>query len=211
MIQVPIEAMGGSDRVKEDPKGSATRKGKPAFGMVHRALRAATLSDHASIDRMLLQFDLNRPDDYTVFLNIHFAALVTLQADWRAQDVEDFARMLRCLQADLASLGCPTTTLPAVPPTPMNRSNAGWGVAYVVRGSRLGAAVLRRGVVSDLPTSYLDFVPVLPWGEFLLGLESIAGDSSGVDEATRAARRAFKAFVTEFERLKGVVTTRPPK
>ena len=79
----------------------------------------------------------------------------------------------------------------------------GLGIAYVVRGSRLGAAVLRRAIVSNLPTSYLDFVPVLSWAEILVKIESIAGDPDGRDDATRSARSTFNAFATEFKRLRG--------
>jgi heme oxygenase len=176
--------------------------------MMHRTLRAATRDDHALIDRMLLRFDLNRAEDYGIFLNIHFAALVTFQADWRLQDDEDFARMLRCLQADLETLGY-TTTASQVPSRGPTSPSAGLGIGYVVRGSRLGAAVLRRGVVGELPTSYLDFVPALSWAAFLLELESIADDPTGRNEATRAARSTFNAFATEFTRLQSIVSMPP--
>src|SRR5271170_2273012 len=146
MTQVPVEALGGLVRTNGVRKGSATPKVKPAVGAVHCALRAATRNDHALIDRMLLPFDLSSAEDYRTFLNIHFATLVTLQAVWRPQDSEDFEEMLHCVQLDLRTLGR-TVAAPPMPPRAPAGPSKGLGIAYVVRGSRLGAAVLRRGVI----------------------------------------------------------------
>jgi heme oxygenase len=166
---------------------------------VHLALRAATREDHAFIDRLLLGFNLNRAEDYTSFLNIHLAAISMLQADWRPRDREDFAQMICCLRADLSTLGH-TTVVPFIPFGKSANPFEGLGIAYVLRGSRLGAAILRRSVRAALPTSYLNFVPHLSWTAFLLELESIAEDSRARDEAARAACGAFKLFTTEFAR-----------
>jgi heme oxygenase len=117
--------------------------------------------------------------------------------------------MLRCLQIDLEVLGC-TTAAPPIAPREMASPAMGLGIAYVVRGSRLGAAVSRRGIFGDLPTLYLDFVPALSWTEFLIQLETIAGDPNATDVAIRAARRAFSIFITEFTRL-GAITSTAPK
>jgi heme oxygenase len=200
--------MNGRVRANRVPRGEVTPNAKSVVGVVHRALRAATRNDHAWIDRMLLPFDLSRAEDYRIFLNIHFATLVTLQADWRWEDSEDFEQMLRCVQVDLGTLGCQTTAPAYLPRAPANPST-GLGIAYVVRGSRLGALVLRRGVAGNLPTSYLDFVPALSWSQFLIELESIADDPNGRDDATRAARSTFNTFVTEFTRLQGGVMPAP--
>jgi heme oxygenase len=202
MTEVPPKAVRGAVRAKH----SASPRIKTVIGKVRRALRAATRNDHALIDRMLLTLNLNKPEDYQVFLNIHFAALSTLRMDWRPQDSEDFEQMIRCLQADLETLGTSTTATPipaCVSASPCN----GMGIAYVVRGSRWGAAALRRGVGDTLSTSYLDFVPALSWVEFLGQLESIADDPNGMGEAIRAARNTFNAFATEFSRVNGVIAT----
>jgi heme oxygenase len=202
MTQAPTMAMRGSGRPAG--VGPAAPKAKTPIGTVHQALRAATRNDHALIDRMLLPFDLSKAEDYRMFLNIHFAALITVQADWRLQDSEDFERMLRCVRADLKALGC------KVPPTSRTRPSAspatGLGIAYVIRGSRLGAAVLRRGVVGELPTAYLDFVPALSWAQFLTELESLTDDPRGTHEAVCAARGIFNTFVAEFSGAKGAAS-----
>jgi heme oxygenase (biliverdin-IX-beta and delta-forming) len=158
---------------------------------------------------MLSRFDLKRAEDYRAFLNIHFAALVILKADWRLQDREDFTQMLGCVREDLETLGCTPTVSPILDCTPASHSR-GLGISYVVRGSRLGAMILRRGVGANLPTSYLDFAPALSWAAFLSELESIAEDPNGTDEAIRAARSTFNMFATEFTRLQSVISTQPP-
>jgi heme oxygenase (biliverdin-IX-beta and delta-forming) len=191
MTQVPTEAA-------RSP-GRARKAGKEPVRPIHRKLRDATREDHASIDRMLLRFDLNRTADYILFLNIHLAALCTVQAEWRAGDDNDFNGMLDCLTADLAALGVPASR-PMRTPVPTTEA-MGLGIAYVVRGSRLGAAVLRRDVVAELPTSYLDFAPAVSWREFLVELETIAAVPSEVEEAAGAAHRTFKAFADEYTRL----------
>jgi heme oxygenase len=208
MTPVAIEAMRGAFTAPEGSSGVAAPIAKPMIGSVHRTLRGATRNDHASIDRMLLRFDLSRPEDYRTFLNIHFSSLVTLRAHWRLQDGDDFARMLGCLEADLETLGCSPPALPILSVTPRSLSK-GLGIGYVVRGSRLGAAVLRRGVVGDLPTSYLDFVPGLSWAGFLIQLEFIAGDPNGMDEATRAATSTFGTFAAEFKRFEDLSSIPP--
>lgn len=178
-------------------------------GSVHAALRVATRGDHASIDRMLLPLDLSQADEYRMFLKLHFAALVFLRTDWRPQDGEDFAGLLQSLRADLKTLGCATTVPPMLSRTPTS-SFQGLGISYVVRGSRLGAAVLRRGVAAEFPTAYLDFVPRLSWASFLSELESISNDADGRDQVTRAAQSTFGIFAAEFTRLQDAVSTTSP-
>jgi heme oxygenase len=181
----------------------ASQRMTAATGSVHRLLRAATRSDHAFIDRMLLTLDMKRLEDYRAFLTIHFESLLALRGNWRPQDNDDFEGMIRCLHTDLEILGAPRSALPISTCTPSSPS-AGLGIAYVIRGSRLGAAVLRRGVAKTFSTSYLDFVPTLSWSEFLGQLEFAADDPNGANEAIFAACSTFNVFVAEFNRVNGV-------
>jgi heme oxygenase len=192
----PVRAEGASQH-------SASARKKPVIGSAHLALRAATRNDHALIDRMMLPFDLKRPEDYRAFLTIHFEALLALRGNWRPQDSEDFERMIRCLDTDLQTLGTLRNPMP-IPACIPSSPGAGLGIAYVIRGSRLGAAVLRRGVAKALSTSYLDFVPTLSWTEFLGQLEFEANEPNGTSEAILAARSTFSVFVTEFNRVNAV-------
>jgi heme oxygenase len=199
------KAVPGAVRAKESRKRSGAPATRTVIGKVHRALRDSTRDDHALIDRLLLRFDLNRPEDYRVFLAIHFGALSTLRTQWRPQDSEDFEQMLRCLRTDLGTLGTPMSETPIQACVPAGLCT-GMGLAYVIRGSRLGAAFLRRGVARMLSTSYLDFVPVLSWAEFLGQLESIAEVPDGTVEAIRTARAAFNVFAAEFNRVSMIAT-----
>ena len=206
MTQDPKRAASDPAHAQQTPNVPTPRKVKPPVGPVHRLLRTATREDHASIDRMLLRFDLNRPDDYRIFLTIHQTALSALQAEWRPEDVADFSRMLDCLRADLKALGGTTATPPACGNGAASAAR-GLGIAYVVRGSRLGGAVLRRDIVGALPTSYLDFAPTLGWTKFLAELESIADIPNAKQEAARAARDTFSAFAAEYSRFQGAIPT----
>ena len=162
---------------------------------LHRTLRAETRGDHSSIDQMISRLDLSRPDDYGLFLNLHFCALQELRAEWRHEDIEDFRVMTRCLQNDLRVLGKAVAL-----PRPTTRSaltaHNRLGVAYVIRGSRLGASVLRCQVPSRLAASYLDFRPTLSWAQFVQQLDRScdAVDSTATDEVIHGARLTFQVF-----------------
>jgi len=172
----------------------ASLKGEP-FGTFHRALRAETRGDHMMIDQMILRLDLARREDYGLFLNIHHSALLDLKSEWRPEDWEDFQAMSRNLQNDLHVLGMTAAThRPTARPalTVGNRL----GVAYVIRGSRLGASVLRQRVPSRFAASYLDFTPTLSWAHFLQQLErpSKQAESEESLEVIRGARITFELF-----------------
>jgi heme oxygenase len=153
------------------------------------------------IDRMLLGFNLSRKPDYSLFLHIHYSALQGLEADWRPEDCEDFAEMLRRARADLHGLGVATSDLLPMPRTPGRQGNR-VGVAYVIRGSRLGAAFLRRGVPSQFPSEYLDFAPAMTWTQFLQQLERPLEDPSSGDcqDAIQGARVTFETFASQYTR-----------
>jgi heme oxygenase (biliverdin-IX-beta and delta-forming) len=169
--------------------------------VLQRALRTATRSDHVILDRQILHVDLTRREHYGLFLHLHYSALKNLEADWRAEDRADFAAMLRCVQADLRTL-----RIAAPPLYPTGRTSLhtgdGLGIAYVLRGSRLGAAFLRRRVPNHYPTAYLDFIPALSWTDFLVQLESSAKppNSNHEHDTIRGARITFEIFVGLFNR-----------
>ena len=173
---------------------------KPPIAPVHRSLRTATRDDLATIDRMLLRFDLNRVEDYKVFLRVQHAAMSRLQDDWRVEDVEDFTQMLKGLSSDLKALEVAVDGQRPITGKVTNVSK-GLGIAYVIRSLRLAAAPLRRDIVAPFPTAYLDFIPTLPWQAFVRELELIGDNAILKLEAVQAARRAGGAFVSEYLRL----------
>jgi heme oxygenase len=145
---------------------------------------------------MILRFDLAYPEDYALFLNAHYSALRNLEADWRQEDHADFSRMTRCLQEDLDALGIAAAFVqpPTRSPLPIS---ARLGIAYVIRGSRIGAGLLRRLVPSPLPASYLNFVPGLPWNQFLRQLATVSDDPSPETRSAviQGARVTFEIFI----------------
>jgi heme oxygenase len=167
-------------------------------GRLHRLLRAATRSDHMMIDRMILRFDLTRREDYGLFLNIHYSTLRDLRAGWRGEDHHDFLAMAHCLQDDLHALGIAATKLHPMTRAPLTVSNR-LGVAYVIRGSRLDAIVLRRRVPPQFAASYLDFTPALSWAQFLQQLERRVSEDPDCDESRQiisGARCALAKFAS---------------
>jgi heme oxygenase len=171
-------------------------------GVVHRALRAATRSDDVSLDRLMLRFDLTRRDHYGRYLHLHYSVLRDLERDWSAEDQTDFAAMLRCVQSDLHALRIATPPLSPSGRAPLHTPNR-LGVAYVLRGSRLAAPLLRRRVPRQYPTAYLDFVPALSWAKFLVQLESSPDPArAGHDhEIIRGARITFEIFISICNRV----------
>ena len=164
-------------------------------GELHHSLRAATRADHVLIDAMVSRLDFARREDYGLFLRVQHAALQALKAAWRREDVDDFRGMTRCLQDDLQGLG-EDLALPAP------AAHAGFnvrnrlGIAYVIRGSRLGAGVLRRRVSSGYAASYLDFSPALSWTQFLKQLDRSSDEPGDMTtgEVILGAKVSFQVF-----------------
>ena len=171
--------------------------GTPLPGQFHRELRAATRSDHVALDALILRLDLKSRADYGIFLRVHHAALQSLDADWRDEDHRDFSALSRCAGEDLKALKVPVTTLHTVPRTPLLASQR-IGVAYVIRGSRLGAGVLRRRIAISEPSAYLDLELALTWPKFLEQLDPVVPDTARTSsyEVVRGARLAFDLFAT---------------
>jgi heme oxygenase len=158
------------------------------------------------LDRMMLRFDLGRAEDYGLFLLVHHAALRDLEDDWRAQDRDDFSAMLRCLEDDLRVLGR-TVSVASAPEIPRMSGDARLGSAYVIRGSRLGAAILRQRVPAGMTASYLDFRPVLTWPQFLQELDraSAASVPEANADVIRGAQATFNIFSTRLTQILGAV------
>jgi heme oxygenase len=162
---------------------------------VRRIMREATRFDHQDVDHLFSTLDLRDPVSYRIFLTIHHTALSTLGARWRAEDRDDFSALLHCLVDDLQALG-DLVTVPRAAQRQRAYSIRQWGVAYVIRGSRLGGAVLRQRVPSGYPASYLTYAPTLSWPEFLKRLEqeTRATDRLAHTHMIRGAKQAFETF-----------------
>ncbi|ONG55704.1 hypothetical protein BKE38_08900 [Pseudoroseomonas deserti] len=167
-------------------------------------LRAATGPLHAEADALGSAHDLGAPAGHAAFLRAHARALPGLEAAIGAA-LGDAAwlrwqerRRLPALQADLAALGEPAPApLPATLPGADAEAEA-LGAAYVLEGSRLGNAMLRRGLPETAPAAYLAHQPGAEaggWPGFLAGLEAALPDQARWPAAEAGARTAFETFL----------------
>ncbi len=150
-------------------------------------VRQATRRDHAEVDAAYAGFDLSHRDGYRAFLEAHRQAFWRLGASWAPEDRTDFEALAAALDADLEDLAATPERPPPLPSLDVR------AVAYVIRGSRLGAAVLKRRIGPGLPARYMHQRLSLPWGEFTRRLAE-----AEIDEAVvRDARSAFAAFLPQ--------------
>ncbi|HYI38903.1 MAG TPA: biliverdin-producing heme oxygenase [Allosphingosinicella sp.] len=164
-----------------------------------RALRDGTLALHKRVDEIFSRSDLSRRGDYIAFLLAQAAALVpTEQALERAGAGSllpgwEGRRRSGLLRADLFSLGA---ALPPPIATPIFSTMAEvWGGIYVLEGSRLGAALLKRSVAPALPTAFLGFAfPRAQWRELLQALDERLIRPAEIALATAASRCVFRLF-----------------
>jgi heme oxygenase len=173
-------------------------------GALHRSLRAATRSDHMGVDRLIGQLDLTRREDYGRLLSVHHAVLQEFKSEWRPEDHDDFRAMSRRLQNDLRWLGFPTANPQSLFRTSLAEGNP-LGMAYVIRGSRLGASVLRPRIPSQFSASYFDFEPALSWVQFLAQLQSVSQSAP----ETQAGAAAIQGAKTTFELFSRLLTRVP--
>lgn len=165
----------------------------------HAALRAATRAAHDQVDAAYAQWDLKDRDDYAAFLRAHATAFVPVEAALGAAGIDahvaDWRERQRTslLLADLADLGI---ALPA--PDPFDFANPAemLGGAYVLEGSRLGGAMLRKSVAPDLPTRFLSpSSRTGHWRDFLAMLEHSLISDVQRNQAVVGAHKVFDQFL----------------
>jgi len=163
------------------------------------ALRRGTASDHERLDSLFGGFRLDDPIQYRAFLTAHAMALPAVEqaldeAGFAAQ-LDDWPQRRRgdAIAADLTALGAPVPARLVAPR--LDTVAAQWGAAYVIEGSRLGGALLARGVPDDLPRSYLA-TPQAPgaWRKFLECLDKHLRLPQDITQATETARAVFGLF-----------------
>ena len=166
-------------------------------GTFRQRIRSETRRAHDLVDDEMSMFDLRDAGSYARFLARHGHALSILQSQVRSEDQSDIQAMADAVEADLGILGLQNAPV-AFGPERLD----GFGVAYVIRGSRMGARVLRGCIGLGLPTQYMDFTPTLGWREFLAALEAYAaeGGEAVQGKIVHAARRAFEAFSPAHDR-----------
>ena len=170
-----------------------------------QALRQSTLSAHERVDALFSRADLTDRAEYTRFLAAQAAAFVpierALEAGGAAVYVADWPsrRRIPHLRADLAALG---VAEPVLEPEPTLRGEpAVLGAVYVLEGSRLGGAMLRRSVPDDFPTAFLTAGRPGAWREFVEILDERLTSDEGKRIAVETARAVFELFEAAAKRL----------
>ncbi|MBR0652814.1 biliverdin-producing heme oxygenase [Roseomonas terrae] len=151
------------------------------------------------MEQRFSRFDLGCRDGYRAFLSLQAAAVIPLEAGLERAGIErelpDWPQRSRAaaLLADLAAMG--HTPAPVAPVTVADGPEA-LGAAYVLEGSRLGAAVLLRQAGTGLPDRFLRHGARSGlWPSFLARLRRTP-EAHG-PAAIRGARLAFAQFLDE--------------
>ena len=170
-------------------------------------LRAATRQDHDRVDLLGGAFDFARPSDYQAFLRAHAAVLPGVEAALDSAPLGDLPpswmqrRRTAALAADLAALGLAPPPQAATPLSLPDHATR-LGALYVLEGSRLGGAVLRRRLAAsqpEAPDAYLAHGAGQPyWRSFLDWLDSQLLNGPETEAAIDGARQVFRAFEAAF-------------
>lgn len=162
------------------------------------ALRTATADDHERVDAIFGSFPLGEAAGYRAFLQATATAYLPVEAaldeggaetvlkDWSAR------RRGALLRADLAELGLAPDKLEA---PRMTGAPPLLGAIYVLEGSRLGGAMLKRSVPAHLPRRFLD-APSGKGAWRALGdlLDDRLRKSQDLADAIVAAKQVFGLF-----------------
>ncbi|WP_407525011.1 biliverdin-producing heme oxygenase [Methylobacterium oryzisoli] len=187
------------------PPGERSPAAAGRDGRVHAVLRSRTEAAHRRLDAA---FDLARLPErgpYGAFLRASAAALIPLEARLDASEaasvLPDWPARRRgaALLADLAGLGEPCA--PASPIGGLFDRDTLLGVLYVLEGSRLGGAMIRRAVLDGGDPAVCANLRYLDhgrrqrlWPSFLARLDRAAPDEAGLRRMTEGALAAFAAF-----------------
>lgn len=162
------------------------------------ALRAATAAAHRRVDALYAHLNLSRRDDYVRFLLGHAAAFLPIEAALAAAGADALMpgwsrrRRSKALLDDLTALGLTAPT--SRPPPPFDGAAAVLGGLYVLEGSRLGGAVLVRGVAPGLPTAFLAPETTSSWRAITTLLDARLATPAALAKATSAANAVFSVF-----------------
>ena len=130
---------------------------------------------------------------YAAFLTAHARALPAAEARMATLPfAATLAMRTPLLAADLAALGL---AVPPALPLPDRDAAAAWGTLYVVEGSRLGGAMLARGVPAEWPAAYLRAVhPAGGWRAVRAAIDAAAGDAAWRERMVAGALETFALY-----------------
>jgi heme oxygenase len=175
-------------------------------------LRAATAADHERVDRLFSSLDLAREADYRLFLmaqaTAHLPVEEAIEAAGARELLRDWPERKRAhlLRDDLADLGAQVP--PPIEPPALPDAASIFGAIYVLEGSRLGGALLKRGLPAGLPKRFLDAEQAPgAWRKLLAKLDEFVYAPEQLEAATEAARQVFMRFETAGRRYLETVQT----
>jgi heme oxygenase len=162
------------------------------------ALRSGTAEAHERVDQLFSRFPLTDPDGYRSFLLAQAEAFLVVEAALEAGGIDQLVpdwparRRADLLRADLADLGANPA---AAEPISLAGTPALLGAAYVLEGSRLGGALLKRSIPPEAPRRFLQ-APQEPgaWRKLLAMLDEFLYDPRAMAEACGAANQVFLLF-----------------
>lgn len=168
---------------------------------VRATLRSATREAHDAVDHLFGRFDLSDATGYRGFLAANRAAFIPVEAaiDLAGGEIvlEDWPGRRRAdlLIADVADMKA--GAIPEVAPPRLTRPAEVLGAIYVLEGSRLGGALLRRSLVPDWSARFLN-APAEPgsWPKLLATLEARLTCPGDMAAAIDTARAVFQCFGT---------------
>lgn len=172
-----------------------------ADASLRQALKDRTSDSHARVDRLLSSFDIRTPVGLRQFLEVHHSCFVRMRAAAQPQGLARLGlhEMAQRIETDLAFLG----TQPPAPSAEGIGAIHPMALDYVVEGSRLGSAVLkRRWATSPDPTvqqacAYFSMEPVKGrWRAVCLALSRIKADSALATRIVADANTLFELFHT---------------
>ena len=165
-------------------------------------LRSVTREAHDRVDSKLSAFDLSDADGYADFLASQAAAFLAVEAaldqagaaallpDWQER------RRSHALISDLVKLG---RDVPVAALAPNYDDEASiWGGLYVIEGSRLGGAVLRKSVPQAFPQTFLGSGAKGAWPALVAELERNLDDDVVLRRAGSSAVDTFACFESSY-------------
>ncbi|MFZ6763234.1 MULTISPECIES: biliverdin-producing heme oxygenase [Acetobacterales] len=187
-----------------------TRPSRPRHDGLRWFLRQGTQALHDRADALGGRYALATAPGYRAFLRAHARALPALEAACDRQGLEravpDWSarRRTAALAGDMAALAEPMPPPLPLPAGALASLPAALGAAYVLEGSRLGNAMLLRGVIRDaagrVATAYLSHAPAAGgWPAFIAMLEQALPEPDAWPEALAGACAAFNQFLAALQ------------
>lgn len=168
-------------------------------------LREETRHHHVRLEDRLGEQPLTTPEGYQRFLRMHGGVLPMVEEwlsrqdeFWRLPNAGDRLRV-SALQEDLDALGLPTPA--AIDLRFVNEGASVLGLCYVLEGSRLGAAYLRKTLAtSGFPSAFLRQGSDQPlWRSFLPSVNALNVESADMRQSVSSARQLFEAYIAALD------------